>query len=338
MADSDKKHFVKREDIRVTTGEGSPESDSAAEVIESEVTVENEDDVAEFRVRTPAQKKAVLLIVSAAVLLALTVGIGFAAWSCSNTGEVTDVEMTLDMGAGDRTGLYTGTIKNGVPEGQGRFDTMNPSYVVYYYEGEWHNGQPNGTGITVWETGDKKVGEHKNGLLNGHGTYYLGSYNGGKVYEGEFVNDTYEGQGTLYDSDGNEIYSGTFSDGAVTEPEKFAAACNEIPYVELYNHPEQYMGKGVKYTGKIVKVTELWNDNNSVNCLVQLNDDQGHVISAYYYLGEGISRINKGDSVTFYGMSLGLVTDTGTDGSAITVPRIENFVVEWSDTASQEGA
>ena len=84
----------------------------------------------------------------------------------------------------------------------------------------------NGYGTYVWENGDKYIGEAKDNILHGQGTYTFGSGpNKGDQYVGEYKNNVREGLGTYTFTSGakyvgefkNEVYEGqgtyTFADG-----------------------------------------------------------------------------------------------------------------------------
>ena len=72
----------------------------------------------------------------------------------------------------------------------------------------------NGYGTYVWESGNKYIGEHKNGLGNGQGTTVFAS---GDKYVGEFKNDAKEGQGTYTYADGT-TESGFWKNGELVTP------------------------------------------------------------------------------------------------------------------------
>ena len=76
----------------------------------------------------------------------------------------------------------------------------------------------NGYGTYVWDNGDKYVGEHKNGLGNGQGTYTFGSgeWEGDK-HVGEYKNGVREGLGTYTYADGT-TESGIWKNGELVTP------------------------------------------------------------------------------------------------------------------------
>lgn len=89
---------------------------------------------------------------------------------------VEDVEMTLEIKCWNyedgktidtlpRTGTYTGEVVDGLPNGHGRFDTVGSTGAKWYYDGEFKDGDFNGQGKCVFETGQVEEGTYKNDLL-----------------------------------------------------------------------------------------------------------------------------------------------------------------------------
>lgn len=86
--------------------------------------------------------------------------------------------------------VYTGTMRDGVPDGHGYFLYPNGNQ----YEGEVRMGRRDGTGEMAYARGDDYKGEWKNGKRDGTGVlvYMLGGR-----YEGPWKNDKPCGQGKL---------------------------------------------------------------------------------------------------------------------------------------------
>jgi hypothetical protein len=93
--------------------------------------------------------------------------------------------------------------------------------ITYYngeYVGEVKNGIRHGHGTYTWNKGDKYTGEYKDGKQHGQGTFiwttnaqHAGSYAGDK-YVGEFKDDKFDGQGVYTGSDGWK-FVGQFKNG-----------------------------------------------------------------------------------------------------------------------------
>lgn len=100
-------------------------------------------------------------------------------------------EMALDFEFGERTGIYTGEIKEGLPDGYGSFSSKNENGEGWVYYGEWKNGHFHGNGISQWDSGAKYVGEYANDLMNGRGAYWEddGTVQCGKFRNNEFVDE-----------------------------------------------------------------------------------------------------------------------------------------------------
>ena len=64
-----------------------------------------------------------------------------------------------------------------------------------------------GFGKYIWRDGESYVGEWKNNLKHGKGIDY--DKNGKIIYEGDYVNDQYEGNGKLIEENG-DYYIGQF--------------------------------------------------------------------------------------------------------------------------------
>ena len=77
------------------------------------------------------------------------------------------------------------------------------------YVGENKNGKYSGQGTYTFANGDKYVGEYKDGRCNGYGTF---TYAIGDKYVGAFINGKGNGQGTYTFASG-EKYVGAFIDG-----------------------------------------------------------------------------------------------------------------------------
>ena len=94
---------------------------------------------------------------------------------------------------------YVGEIKNGLPNGQGRYYQI----AGWKYVGEWKDGKKHGQGtFTYLDDFGKYVGEFKNDKRHGQGTYYQGEGPfKGEWYEGEFKDGTLW-NGASYDKDG----------------------------------------------------------------------------------------------------------------------------------------
>lgn len=111
-----------------------------------------------------------------------------------------DVEVELEAGR------YKGYVLKGKPDGFGKLSYNNKAE----YEGEWKDGVWNGIGQYTNQN-DTIISEWVNGKANGSTFYSFGNFQ----YEGQFIDDFPNGNGTLYstNSDGQYLYAGEWDKG-----------------------------------------------------------------------------------------------------------------------------
>lgn len=141
---------------------------------------------------------------------------------CGCQKEVTDSAITISVDGSNVSGLFTGTLENGIPNGNGTFTSDDEKYV---YSGEWENGAPVGEGTlhydgyTVHYPDSELVGvfdgDVVNGIPNGIGTYSTVNSAGiSYVYTGEWADGVYNGEGRItFDADDVCDRIGNFTKG-----------------------------------------------------------------------------------------------------------------------------
>jgi hypothetical protein len=124
-----------------------------------------------------------------------------------------------DLTAGVRTGKgtftgsngskYEGYFKNGIFHGKGTLIYANKAK----YTGDWIDGYRHGKGDLFYADGSVYSGDWHQGAQTGYGkiTYSKNNTNL-STYEGSFLNDRFQGNGTLRYRDGT-IYTGSFENG-----------------------------------------------------------------------------------------------------------------------------
>lgn len=162
-------------------------------------------------------------------------GIGSANWSEGNlsltyTGDwkngVFEGNGDLSMVKNGSKYNYSGEWKNGSADGMGKEEKTydRGDITVRTYEGNYTNGEYNGSGeLTIHYKAGKDytyAGEFKNGKKEGFGKeewFYSENYViREKIYEGDFHEDDYNGNGTLtirYDDGETKTYAGEFENG-----------------------------------------------------------------------------------------------------------------------------
>jgi len=122
-----------------------------------------------------------------------------------------------------QTGVYEGSWKGGLRDGQGKYTWTNNDV----YDGQWSHDQRHGLGVYVWHDGSKYVGNYSFGIRSGYGIYY---YTNGNIYEGTWQDNLKHGIANFYHKESvniggkylnNEYVSGT---GVNQENYKFKPA------------------------------------------------------------------------------------------------------------------
>ncbi|MBO9638497.1 MAG: M48 family metalloprotease [Siphonobacter aquaeclarae] len=106
-----------------------------------------------------------------------------------------------------KTETRTGCIDGNCDDGEGVYINRK---TLERYEGEWQESRPHGFGIQFYANGKKKYeGEFANGKFDGNGTLWLSN---GNIYTGDFKTGTVHGKGVLLYANGDR-YMGEFRNG-----------------------------------------------------------------------------------------------------------------------------
>ena len=98
--------------------------------------------------------------------------------------------------------------------GKGMMDIFASGFKGDKYVGEYKDGLRNGQGTYTAANGNKYVGEYKDGKRNGQGTY---TYANGNKYVGEFKDHNFNGQGIKYLANGKVDKSGIWKDDKLVQ-------------------------------------------------------------------------------------------------------------------------
>ena len=92
-----------------------------------------------------------------------------------------------------------------------------------------------------------------------------------------------------------------------------------ITYDQLARTPDDYNGQKVKFSGKVLQVTD---NTDEIDIRLAVNGDYDTVILCGYDPSIVSSRVLEDDEITIYGVSYGLYTYESTMGANITVPLV----------------
>lgn len=92
-----------------------------------------------------------------------------------------------------------------------------------------------------------------------------------------------------------------------------------ITYDQLARTPDQFKGKKVKFTGKVVQVLE---QDDLVQIRLAVDDNYDTVLLGLYKSSIVPSRVLEEDYITIYGISSGTISYESTSGKTITIPGV----------------
>lgn len=112
---------------------------------------------------------------------------------------------------------------------------------------------------------------------------------------------------------------------AAEEAEAKKGYSTGITYNQLARTPDDYEGKKVKFTGKVV---QMMDGGAEINLRVAVNSDYDLILLVYYPSSLTKTRVLENDIITLYGVSEGLYTYKSTMGGNITIPLIKIEKIE----------
>ena len=106
---------------------------------------------------------------------------------------------------------------------------------------------------------------------------------------------------------------------AAKEAEEAAGYDTGITYEQLARTPDDYVGKKVKFSGKVIQVLE---SDGETTVRLAVNSDYDQVIIGSYDSDIVSSRVLENDKITVMGLSGGLYSYTSTMKTTVTIPSV----------------
>ncbi len=169
--------------------------------------------------------------------------------------------------------LYEGEFKNNMYDGLGilyNSDTGEP-----IYNGEFVKNEFSGMGNYYFDDDQYYVGEFDKSKFAGDG-YLYGNYKNGEqnlLYQGNFKDNLYNGEGKLYLDDGSLLYEGEFKDGLFSGNGKLMYDYAQMPKYEGEFKQGIFSGKGILYDESTKVIYEGEFVNGFINYLRYMNED-----------------------------------------------------------------
>lgn len=159
---------------------------------------------------------------------------------------------------------YTGTLKNGIPDGRGYFQDRDGTQ----YEGDVRMGERTGNGEALYANGDDYKGEFRNGKREGTGVmvWVLGGR-----YEGIWKNDRPHGPGKI-------VYAGNPAREAVLPDRSVPKQENDAATGKTYTVKEDIPATGTWIRHAIVSNIPVPPDRG----FKELSPEQQQVVTSWY--------------------------------------------------------
>ena len=255
-------------------------------------------------------------------------------------GPVFTAEITVRFPHADRTGTYTGEMRDGLAHGKGSFTSVNADGISWTYEGAWENGAMNGLGILTWSDGVSYEGYYKDNQP------YDGKWvvDGAVIYKGGFRMcpecglSVFHGMGELTNRLGRTIYKGEFDNGLLKESseerqaraqalDSQCAVLSEEEYSALMNIPGAGSGKLFRLEGRVGEI--LIDDEHGEGEFILLNNGSAAApIHISYRYGTGEERAQAGRTAAVWGTMTGLYRDTDSRSRTRVMLRMDADVIQ----------
>ena len=113
-------------------------------------------------------------------------------------------------------------------------------------------------------------------------------------------------------------YEKAVADKAAKEIQDYKQSCSTYRYNNIERNPNDFKGKRIKLSGKVIQVSEGW-----FSTTLRITDNDGNTWYVDYDPDKDASRILENDRVTVYGECTGVTTYTTIFGASVTIPSID---------------
>ncbi len=244
--------------------------------------------------------------------------------------KVENLQITIPLASGERSGTYTGEVKNDKPDGNGKFESKNTQGAVWTYEGGFKDGTFDGQGKMVFPNQSYEGTFEKGNFVQGSFIY-----EDTLIYEGGFTPNTnpflYSGKGKLYTTKGTLLYEGNFEDGHPQDKQAVLSKCEEVSYESLVQNSDAYLEQfiSVKGTVKVMMNHGIKNGEYSlIGYVIALDNSLNKIIFIDKYQKSGEPNLNFDDKIVVYGQYTDFVTYTSVEDKEITLPSIRVFFID----------
>lgn len=219
----------------------------------------------------------------------------------------------------ERTGVYSGEVIDGIPNGHGEFKTQNPQGITWVYKGEFKDGTFNGSGSATWESDD---------YVNENGTYTDGLFTPTDVEFYSTVQNIYQNSGDVIPAAATFIaeYPNLFP--CASKEDKVLTSeltDNTITYEKLIKNITQFGDK--LFSAKGLTVQQIFETNaygRNLTWILAFDQDL-HFFVIYY---DGSIDIYQGDQINIIALPINYSSFDNTGGGATLFVALAGSVIE----------
>lgn len=217
--------------------------------------------------------------------------------------------MTIDDKV--RTGPYVGACVDGIPSGNGKFDTENDSGVKYTYTGEFKNGLMDGRGKRVFEADDYCIlaGTFTKGRFTPTVAEAVQAFSTDPAYGFRFKDSS-----KTFISSHEKLFTG----GSISTSELDSVTDASLTFSSFSKRPSKYGDLLVHWKGFTVFQVQSddFFETEGELTFINAQDSNGNVCSIYFIdedSSTGSLPIRVGTTISFYALPLDYTTYKNVD-------------------------
>lgn len=205
-----------------------------------------------------------------------------------------------------RSGIYTGLLINGLPEGAGQFETANDDGDRWIYIGEFSDGKFNGQGTVTWPDPDNEISES--------GTYTNGLFTPttAEFYQalGQYCRVPYilPDESLTFISDHENLFPATTSEDKASAK---SLVDTNIEYKNLSKSISKYLSSLYSDIGGVVQIFEntIW--GRSFSFVLTIDENYNYNL---IYFGSSLPDVFEGDMISFVSLPIALTSFDNVSG------------------------
>ena len=211
---------------------------------------------------------------------------------------------SFTLGFYNCSGTYTGELSHILPDGTGRYETNEDSYIQFIYDGSWKDGKLDGDGILYYDNKQYAVVFENNSLknplklLNSDNTYSVINLKN-EMPTGDII--TYDQTGTI------TAYDRYYGHNSI---QKLRSASVEHTYSDYIQNADSLASSPARFSGTVTEIAQ-----SSDRCFLKISNEKKQEYIACYYntitknnLQALVPNVKVGDKLELFGYFVGNMT------------------------------